>query len=67
MMQSPPTILPPSKIKEIIFLVEEDPEGGYIAQSLGESIFTQADDLDSLRLMIKDAVACHFVELEDQP
>ena len=66
-MQSPLTTLAPSKIKEIIFLVEEDPEGGYIAQALGESIFTQADDLDSLRLMIKDAVECHFLNPEDQP
>jgi hypothetical protein len=30
-------------IKEIIFLVEEATEGGYIAQALGESIFTEAD------------------------
>ena len=27
---------------EIIFLVEEDPEGGYTANALGESIITQA-------------------------
>ena len=25
---------------EIVFLVEEDPEGGYCARALGESIFT---------------------------
>ncbi len=34
---------------EIIFLVEPDVEGGYIAQALGESIITQADDLESLK------------------
>lgn len=33
---------------EIIFLVELDIDGGYIAQALGESIITQADDLDTL-------------------
>ncbi|NJL11245.1 MAG: 2-oxoisovalerate dehydrogenase E1 subunit beta, partial [Calothrix sp. SM1_7_51] len=27
---------------EIVFLVEEDPESGYVASALGESIFTQA-------------------------
>jgi hypothetical protein len=29
---------------------------------LGESIFTEADDLESLREMIRDAVRCHFEE-----
>jgi hypothetical protein len=43
---------------ELIFLVEEAPEGGFTARALGESIFTEADDLDALR----DAVRCHFDE-----
>ena len=34
---------------EIVFLVEDDPDGGYTARALGESIFTQAEDLDSLK------------------
>jgi hypothetical protein len=45
---------------EIIFLVEEDPEGGYSAHALGESIFTQAENLIELRAMVRDAVQCHF-------
>jgi hypothetical protein len=45
---------------EIIFLVEDSPEGGYEARALGQSIFTYADTLDELRLMVKDAVNCHF-------
>ena len=49
---------------EIVFLVEEDPDGGYTARALGESIFTQADDLDSLRDQVRDAVQCHFPDLE---
>ena len=47
---------------ELIFLVQEAPEGGYTARSLGESIFTEADDLDGLREMVRDAVRCHFDE-----
>ena len=47
---------------ELIFLVQEAPEGGYTARALGESIFTEADDLDSLRGMVRDAVRCHFDE-----
>lgn len=47
-------------MNEIIFLVEEAPEGGYTARALGESIFTEADNLDELRLNIRDAIHCHF-------
>lgn len=45
---------------EIIFVVTEAPEGGYTARALGESIFTEADDLDALREQVRDAVRCHF-------
>jgi len=45
--------------KEIIFLVEEAPEGGYVAQALGHSIFTEADTWDELRAAVQDAVQCH--------
>ncbi|MBA3767908.1 MAG: 2-oxoisovalerate dehydrogenase [Acidobacteria bacterium] len=47
---------------ELIFLVENAPEGGYAARALGASIFTEADDLDSLREQVRDAVRCHFDE-----
>jgi hypothetical protein len=47
-------------MNEIIFLVEDAVEGGYNARALGESIFTEADDLDTLRANIRDAVDCHF-------
>jgi hypothetical protein len=45
---------------EIIFAVEESPEGGYEAQALGHDIFTQGDTLEELREMVRDAVKCHF-------
>jgi predicted RNase H-like HicB family nuclease len=47
---------------EIIFLVEEEPEGGYVARAIGESIFTQGETLAELREMVRDAVQCHFEE-----
>ena len=53
-------------MNEIIFLIEEDPEGGYVARAIGESIFTQADTIESLRDVIRDAVKCHFEE-SDRP
>ncbi len=52
--------------KELIFLVEESPEGGYEARSLGESIYTDGNTLEELREAVADAVRCHFEE-EDQP
>ncbi|MGC2238886.1 MAG: hypothetical protein WA584_22210 [Pyrinomonadaceae bacterium] len=53
-------------MNEIIFLVENAIEGGYTARALGESIFTEADDLESLRENIREAVDCHF-EAEIKP
>jgi predicted RNase H-like HicB family nuclease len=47
-------------MSEIIFLVEESPEGGFTARSLTDAIYTQADTMEQLREMIKDAVHCHF-------
>ena len=47
-------------MEEIIFLVEESDEGGYIAKALGASIFTEADTMEELKDMVKDAVHCHF-------
>jgi len=50
------------KPKEVIFAVEESPEGGYEARALGYAIFTQADSLDQLRQAVREAVQCHFEE-----
>jgi hypothetical protein len=45
---------------EIVFVVEEAPEGGYTARAVGSSIVTEADDLPALRTAVRDAVRCHF-------
>lgn len=51
-------------MKELIFVVEEAPEGGYTARALGQPIFTEADDMDGLPYQVRDAVRCHFEEAE---
>ncbi len=51
-------------MNEIIFLIDEAPEGGYIARALGASIFTEADDLAELHAQVRDAVHCHFEDSE---
>lgn len=47
---------------ELIFIVEEAPEGGYTARALNASIFTEADTLADLHDEVRDAVRCHFDE-----
>ena len=51
-------------MSEIVFLVEESPEGGYIDKALGHSVFAEADTLEALEPMVRDAVRSHFDEIE---
>lgn len=57
----------PSPPSEIVFLVEEDPDGGLTARALGQSIFTQAPDMPALRDAVRDAVRCHFDSDQARP
>jgi hypothetical protein len=52
---------------EIIFSVQESPEGGYEARALGHSIFMQAETMDELEANVKDAVACQFGDRTSLP
>ncbi|MGH9316626.1 MAG: type II toxin-antitoxin system HicB family antitoxin [Thermoanaerobaculia bacterium] len=47
---------------EIVFAVEEAPEGGFLARALGAPIFSEADTLEELHANVREAVACHFEE-----
>ena len=49
-------------MNEVIFLVEEAPEGGFTARALGQSIFTEGYTTEQLHANIRDAVTCHFEE-----
>lgn len=49
-------------MSEIHFIVEESPEGGFVARAVGADIFTEADDTESLQVQVRDAVRCHFDE-----
>ena len=51
---------------EIVFAVQESPEGGYEAKALGHSIYTQAATFDELKGALRDAVRCHF-DAKDKP
>ncbi len=47
---------------EIIFVVEESPEGGFEAKALGHSIFTDGDTMEEIKSNVREAVHCHFEE-----
>jgi hypothetical protein len=47
-------------VTELVFLVEEAPEGGYTARGVGEAVFTEADTMEELRQAVRDAVRGHF-------
>jgi hypothetical protein len=47
-------------MNELIFIINESPEGGFEAKALDHPIFTEADTVEQLKSMIKDSVRCHF-------
>jgi hypothetical protein len=49
-------------MSEIIFLVEEAPEGGFTARAVNESIFTEGESLEEVRTNVREAVECHYDE-----
>ena len=51
-----------SEMKEIIFEVAQEADGGYTAEAIGESIFTQANSWDELRANVKEAVQAFYFD-----
>ena len=49
-------------MNEIIFEVIQEADGGYVAECLTESIFTQADRWEELRQNVKEAVAAFYFD-----
>ena len=49
-------------MSELIFVVEQAPEGGYVARALSASIITEGDSLEELRHNVREATECHFDE-----
>ena len=52
---------------ELVFEVTQEVDGGYVAECLGESIFTQADNWDELRLNVREAVAAYHFDKPELP
>ena len=52
---------------EIVFIVQDDAEGGFVASAVQASIHTQADTLPALRDAVRDAVRCHYDDEASMP
>ena len=51
-----------NRMKELVFEVIQEAEGGYTAEALGESIFTQAESWDELKTNVKEAVQAFYFD-----
>ncbi len=49
-------------MKEIVFEVTQEEDGGYVAEALVEAIFTQADTWELLRENVREAVAAFYFD-----
>ena len=47
---------------ELVFEVTQESDGGFVAEALGEAIFTQADTWDELRLNVREAVNAFYFD-----
>jgi hypothetical protein len=52
---------------ELVFEVTQEADGGFVAEALGESIFTEADSWDELRRNVREAVAAFYFDRPAPP
>jgi hypothetical protein len=51
-------------MNELVFEVTQEADGGFVAECLSESIFTQADTWNELRQNVQEAITAFYF---DQP
>jgi len=49
-------------MSELVFDITQDADGGFVAESLGENIVTQADSWEELRRNVLEAVEAYFYD-----
>lgn len=49
-------------MKELVFEVSQEGDGGFVAEAIGEGIITQADTWDDLRRNVRDATEAYFFD-----
>jgi len=54
-------------MREIVFEITQEADGGFVAECLTEGIFTQADSWEELRCNVKEAVAAFYFDQPQPP
>jgi predicted RNase H-like HicB family nuclease len=54
-------------MNELVFEVSQEADGGFVAECLTESIFTQADNWEELRRNVREAVAAFYFDQPQPP
>ena len=54
-------------MNELVFEVTQEPDGGFVAECLSESIITQADSWEELRRNVQEATAAFFFDAPKPP
>ena len=49
-------------MNELVFEVTQEADGGFVAECLGESIFTQADSWNELRKNVQEAINAFYFD-----
>jgi predicted RNase H-like HicB family nuclease len=49
-------------MNEIVFEISQDSDGGFTAEALGESIFTQGETWDELKANVREAVQAFYFD-----
>ena len=49
-------------MKELVFEVVQEGDGGFTAEAIGEGNFTQADSWDELKTNVREAVQAYFFD-----
>jgi predicted RNase H-like HicB family nuclease len=49
-------------MSELVFEVTQEADGGFVAEALGEGIFTEGDNWEELRENVREAVSAYFFD-----
>lgn len=49
-------------MNELVFTITQEADGGFVAEALGESIVTQADTWEELRVNVREAVNAFYFD-----
>lgn len=49
-------------MNELVFDVTQEADGGFVAEALGESIFTEGNTWEELRANVREAVAAFYFD-----